>query len=104
MRGRGGAVLHDAGAVVLVLAAAAMGGWWMWQSGWLQRTADNSKWAVIAASAKFGFALDEIFVEGRHQTKATELLRASIVSMRLALVAMAAALVSAFPSAVAASA
>lgn len=65
-----------AGAVVLVLAAAAMGGWWMWQSGWLQRTADNSKWAVIAASAKFGFALDEIFVEGRHQTKATELLRA----------------------------
>lgn len=65
-----------AGVVMLVLAAAAMGGWWMWQSGWLQRTADNSKWAVIAASAKFGFALDEIFVEGRHQTKATELLRA----------------------------
>jgi cell division protein FtsQ len=65
-----------AGAATLVLAAAALAGWWTWQSGWLQRAADQSKWTVIAASTKFGFALDVIFVEGRHQTKSRELLRA----------------------------
>ncbi|MEE2761006.1 MAG: FtsQ-type POTRA domain-containing protein [Pseudomonadota bacterium] len=53
-----------------------MASWWAWHSGLVQRTAENSKWSVIAASTKFGFALDEIFVEGRHQTLAPELLDA----------------------------
>ena len=65
-----------AGLATLVLAAASVAGWWAWQSGFAQRAAENSKWTMIAASAKFGFALDEIFVEGRHQTKSPELLGA----------------------------
>jgi cell division protein FtsQ len=65
-----------AGLATFALAAITVAGWWAWQSGFVQRTADNSKWTVIAASTKFGFALDEIFVEGRHQTKSPELLSA----------------------------
>lgn len=65
-----------AGLATFLIAAIAVVGWSVWQTGWLQRTAEQSKWTIIAASTKFGFALDEIFVEGRHQTRTRELLRA----------------------------
>ena len=65
-----------AGLTTLALAGAVLACWWAWNSGLVHRTAENFKWSVIAASTKFGFALDEIFVEGRHQTLAPELLAA----------------------------
>lgn len=64
------------GFATLALVGVVLAGWWAWQSGLVHRTAENSKWSVISTSTKFGFTLDEIFVEGRHQTLAPHLLAA----------------------------
>ena len=56
-------------AVVIGLGAAGTGSWWVWQSGWIQRSVADAKWSVIAGSARLGFSVSEIFVEGRHETE-----------------------------------
>jgi len=62
----------------LVLVAAALSGggsWWVWQTGFIQEFALKAKWHLVAGSAKSGFAVSEIFVEGRVETEKEELLR-----------------------------
>lgn len=63
-------------AIALIGGSASFSGWWVWQSGWLQETAERAKWMAIAGSAKSGFAVREIFVEGRRETGRKELLQA----------------------------
>ena len=64
------------GAVIaLLLASAAGGGWWIWRDGLLGRTADTAKWALIAGAARAGFAVDQILVDGRHETSPKRLLK-----------------------------
>ena len=67
--------------LVLVAAAASGGGsWWVWQTGWIQDQALKAKWHFMAGSAKSGFAVSEIFVEGRVETEKEELLNTLRVS------------------------
>ncbi len=69
-------VLTACAAVILIGGSASAAGWWVWQSGWLQETAERAKWTVIAGTARTGFAVREIFVEGRYETGRKELLQA----------------------------
>lgn len=62
---------------LLIVAGIGASGYGVWQSGWIQRTAQDAKWRVIAGSAHLGFSVSEIFVEGRHET-ARETLRAAL--------------------------
>lgn len=63
---------------VLFLAATAAGGgsWWVWQQGWIQDEFERAKWKAIAGSARSGFSVREIFVEGRVETNKDKLLHA----------------------------
>ncbi len=58
----------------LVVALAAGGGWWLWRGGWVERTADQVRWEIIAAAADIGFTVQDILVVGRHETPREELL------------------------------
>ncbi len=68
-------VVVASGAALGVVAIAA-GVWWVWQNGIVQRSAERAKWAVIAVSAKSGFAVQEIFVQGRQRTSVDALRKA----------------------------
>ena len=61
--------------VVLAVAAVSGGGaWWTWQTGWIQNLALMAKERMVAGVAESGFAVSEIFVEGRIETDKTALL------------------------------
>jgi cell division protein FtsQ len=62
--------------MVLLIGLALGGGWRVWQSGWIPSTLDKARWAVIAASTKMGFKVDEILVIGRNETRQKDLLAA----------------------------
>ncbi|MDA0238833.1 MAG: FtsQ-type POTRA domain-containing protein [Proteobacteria bacterium] len=53
---------------LLIVAGVSGAGFAVWQSGWIQRTAQDAKWRLIAGSAHLGFSVNEIFVEGRDET------------------------------------
>ena len=62
---------------IVVLAAAAMSGggsWWLWQTGWIQDLTTRTKEGFVLGTAKVGFAVSEIFVEGRMETEKAALL------------------------------
>jgi len=61
---------------VVALAGAAVGGWWMWQSGWVAQAAATARWAVIATTADMGFRVENVLVVGRQETPREELLKA----------------------------
>ncbi|MBL4691339.1 MAG: FtsQ-type POTRA domain-containing protein [Rhodospirillales bacterium] len=62
--------------MVLLIGLALGGGWRVWQSGWVPATLDKARWAVIAASTKMGFKVNEILVIGRNETRQKDLLAA----------------------------
>ncbi len=64
-------------AVIALLAVSlAGGGWWLWANGWVERTADNIKWRLIATTGDLGFTVQEVLVVGRNQTTKEQLLGA----------------------------
>lgn len=60
----------------LSVSAMVYGGWWVWQQGWIQQNVESAKWNLIGAAADIGFAVDEIFVEGRVESDRKNILRA----------------------------
>lgn len=71
---RTGKGLAAAGALAFLVAAA--GGWWLWQDGWMGRTAQQVRWSVIAATADMGFRVEDVLVVGRNETPRKKLLEA----------------------------
>ena len=65
-----------AAVAVLNVALCIAGGWWLWQSGWVLRTAVELKGRAIAESANLGFTVQEILVVGRRETSRQDLLEA----------------------------
>ncbi len=65
-----------AAALAVMLGSGAAGGWWLWQSGWVARSAEQFKWNLIALSGELGFKVEEILVVGRNQTTQDALLKA----------------------------
>ncbi len=59
---------------MLNVALCIAGGWWLWQSGWVSRTAEQLKSRAIAGSADLGFTVQEILVVGRRETSRQDLL------------------------------
>jgi cell division protein FtsQ len=49
----------------LAVGSAAGGGVWLWQSGWVAKTAAETKRQIITASARLSFTVQEIMVVGR---------------------------------------
>ena len=72
LRGRQGRIALWA---VAVLAAFA-GGWGLWYGGAMGRVADLTADKVLEATARFGFAVDDVMVVGREQTDGQDLMRA----------------------------
>jgi cell division protein FtsQ len=62
-------------ATVFIIGSGA-GGTWLWQSGWIGKTADSAKWELIAASANIGLKVNEVLVTGRDETSRKRLLDA----------------------------
>jgi cell division protein FtsQ len=65
-----------AAVAVLNVALCIAGGWWLWQSGWVLRTAEELNIRAIAESADLGFTVQEILVVGRRETSRQDLLEA----------------------------
>lgn len=65
-----------AAVAVLNVALCIAGGWWLWQSGWVLRTAEELKGRAIAESVNLGFTVQEILVVGRRETSRQDLLEA----------------------------
>ena len=65
-----------AAVAVLNVALCIAGGWWLWQSGWVLRTAEELKSRAIAESVDLGFTVQEILVVGRRETSRQDLLEA----------------------------
>lgn len=65
-----------AAVAVLSVALCIAGGWWLWQSGWVLRTAEELKGRAIAESVNLGFTVQEILVVGRRETSRQDLLEA----------------------------
>lgn len=65
-----------AAVAVLNVALCIAGGWWLWQSGWVPRKAEELKGRAIAESANLGFTVQEILVVGRRETSRQDLLEA----------------------------
>jgi len=60
----------------LTLVSLGAGGWWLWANGWIERTAEDVKWRLIATSGDLGFTVKEVLVVGRNQTTKGQLLNA----------------------------
>lgn len=65
-----------AAVAVLSVALCIAGGWWLWQSGWVLRMAEQLKSQAITGSADLGFTVQEILVVGRRETSRQDLLAA----------------------------
>ena len=62
--------------VLILLASAAGGGMWAWNSGLIARASDQAKWNLIALSGKLGFTVEDVLVVGRSQTSRDDLMKA----------------------------
>ncbi|HJN23570.1 MAG TPA: FtsQ-type POTRA domain-containing protein [Rhodospirillales bacterium] len=60
--------------VAAMLVAGAAGGWWLWESHWIESKADQMRWKIIALSRDLGLTVREILVVGRGETSREELL------------------------------
>jgi len=61
---------------VLSVSAIVYGAGWVWQQGWVQESVERAKWRLIGTAADVGFAVDEIFVEGRVESDRKRILAA----------------------------
>ena len=64
------------GLAVLMLGGLAAGGWWLWQDGWVERTAQRLQDRAIALTADMGLVVQEVLVSGRQETAKKQLLKA----------------------------
>ncbi len=57
------------------VAAAIWGfaGWQVWDSGWIQEGGEHATDRLVTLSTVFGFKVDQITVDGRHETSADDL-------------------------------
>lgn len=65
-----------AGVMAVFIAVLGGAGYWAWENGRIQRTADAAYDALINASAKRGLVVNEVLVSGRHETDRAALLNA----------------------------
>ena len=63
-------------ATLLTLASGVGMAVWSWHSGWVDLATQKAKWSLIAASADFGFTVEDVLVVGRRETSRTKLLSA----------------------------
>ncbi|MEL0107139.1 MAG: cell division protein FtsQ/DivIB [Rhodospirillaceae bacterium] len=63
-------------AIAVTISFLAGSSWWVFQSGQAERWVSQAKWHVIAVSGRLGFTVQDILVEGRRETKQTDLLKA----------------------------
>lgn len=68
------------GATALVLTAIVGTPYWMWSSGWLPGKIDAIETAWLNRSANAGLTADNIFVTGRNETSASDVLQAVNIS------------------------
>lgn len=68
------------GATALVLTAIVGTPYWMWHSGWLPGKIDAIETAWLNRSASAGLTADNIFVTGRNETSASDVLQAINIS------------------------
>jgi len=52
------------------------GGFGLWSSGWIARTAERTGEAILAASARAGLKVDDVLVEGRARTQRSAIMAA----------------------------
>ena len=62
--------------ILISIGAGGGAGWWIWHAVSFQDWVGKAKWKFIAGSAKNGFSVREIFVQGRIQTNKDTLLQA----------------------------
>lgn len=72
-------------AVLVVLGLAVI---FSWRVGWPQRQWNNAMGAVYAASARMGFALDDVIVEGRNYTDKDDIMEALQVTHGMPILAV----------------
>lgn len=60
----------------LALSSVGVGAWQVSRSDWIDRSLAQARWTFIAGSARLGFSVKEIFVEGRNETSRKQLLDA----------------------------
>jgi cell division protein FtsQ len=65
-----------AAAVGGIVAVGVGGPVWLWQSGWIGRTAEDMRRAVIAQSGRLGLTVQEVQLEGRRHASRAEIIRA----------------------------
>ena len=53
---------------MLVGTAIGLGCLWIWKTGFFQELAGKTRWQFITSSAKYGFAVREVYVKGRIET------------------------------------
>ncbi len=59
--------------IVAVLGIAVGGPAWLWQSGWIGRTADAAWNATMAKSVQLGLSVQDVRLEGRHYSSREEI-------------------------------
>lgn len=62
--------------IVVMVSMLSAGAWWTVDSGQAKNWAKQAKWHVIVFSGRLGFTVQDILVEGRHETKQKDLLKA----------------------------
>lgn len=61
--------LYTMGVVgTLALAAGAAGSWWLVDSGWVEKTAEDARQSWHRTLADSGFGLEQIYIQGREKT------------------------------------
>ncbi len=61
-------------ALVVLVVAVVSGSGWLWRSGWIERQVAEAATTFFAASARAGFKVTDILVEGRRRTRRSAIL------------------------------
>ena len=61
--------LWQRGGIVLAAVLVFGGTGWLWSSGWIHRSLEQTELALLAATADAGLELDDVLVEGRKRTE-----------------------------------
>jgi cell division protein FtsQ len=64
------------GTAALTLTFVIGGAVWLWQSGWVARTADRIEQSIVVASAGLGLTLQDVLLVGRHETTRNQIVAA----------------------------
>ena len=67
--------------IVSFSACFLVGGWWIFNSGWIGKKIERLEWAGISLLSKSGFKLSQILVVGRAQTSQSDLRKALRLSV-----------------------